>query len=184
MSVMQRRISGVQHIRSNPTSYPRGPLPFELLTVADGPVNGYGPEFDLFGTNPLGIAFIVGAPRSGNVTAFGLRRQQQPVFRGHPVNTICDMYRTERGLLMATQTTVKANRAAATVTGMEICKFCTYQAYEICISERWASNLPEKGDEVSPWQCRECCHFGKFHFGMSRRNLCQSASGEEGTKMK
>ena len=38
---------------------------------------------------------------------------------------------TGRNLLIVTQSAVTASRAAATVIGMEICKFSTYQACQI-----------------------------------------------------
>lgn len=82
----------IHRTRSNSTYYYLVRFLFELALVADGPVNAYGAETGVW-PNPLGIALVAGDPITGNLTAFAfrLRRRQQPVFGGHPVNNSLDI---------------------------------------------------------------------------------------------
>ncbi len=58
------------------------------------------------------------------------RLQQQAVLMKHmfnKVNSIEDEH--EASVPMRPHSTARTNKAAATVIGIEICKFCTYHAY-------------------------------------------------------
>jgi hypothetical protein len=82
----------IHRTRSNSTYYFLVRFLFEFPLVADGPVNAYGVETGVWPTLP-GIPLVVGDPISGYLTAFAfrLRRRQQPVFGGHPVNNSLDI---------------------------------------------------------------------------------------------
>lgn len=82
----------IHRTRSNSIYYFLVRFLFEFPLVADGPVNAYGAETGVWPIL-LGIPLVTGDPIFGSSAAFAfrIRRRQQPVFGGHPVNNSLDI---------------------------------------------------------------------------------------------